>query len=84
MGLVTLESLTEQLELAEQLHAGRKKMFEPQELPGRYGRVVKALDRLLQAVGCEAAVAGPLFRNSVVSYHKANVEVGLRAVRQFT
>lgn len=33
-------------------------MFNPQDLPGRYGHVVKAVDRLLAAVGCEAALAG--------------------------
>jgi hypothetical protein len=33
-------------------------MHEPQDLPGRYGRVIHALDRLLQAIGCEAVVAG--------------------------
>jgi len=58
MGLLTLESVTTALELAEQLQNGRAHMFEPQDLPGRYGRVVKALDRVLQAIGCEAAVGG--------------------------
>ncbi len=33
-------------------------MFTPQDLPGRYGRVVKAVDHLLQALECEAVVAG--------------------------
>ena len=33
-------------------------MFEPQDLPGRYGRVIHALDRLLETIGCEAVVAG--------------------------
>jgi hypothetical protein len=55
---VTLEFLTEQLELGEQLRAGRDTMFAPQDLPGRYGRVVKAIDHLLGALGCEAVVAG--------------------------
>jgi hypothetical protein len=55
---VTLDFLTIQLQLAEQLHAGRNRMFEPQELPGRYGRVVVALDHLLQAIQCEAVVGG--------------------------
>lgn len=54
----TLESLTSQLELADELLAGRDQMFEPQDLPGRYGRVVKALDHLLQAVGCGAVLGG--------------------------
>jgi hypothetical protein len=55
---VTLEFLTEQLELGDQLRAGRHTMFAPQDLPGRYGRVVKAIDHLLGALGCEAVLAG--------------------------
>jgi len=51
MGLVTLDFLNSQLHLAEQLCDGRETMFEPQDLPGRYGRVVKALDDLLEATG---------------------------------
>ena len=55
---VTLESLTQQLELADQLLAGRDRMLEPQDLPGRYGRVIRALDHLLKAVGGQAVVGG--------------------------
>jgi hypothetical protein len=33
-------------------------MLEPQDLPGRYGRAVKAVDHLLQAMGCEAVLGG--------------------------
>ena len=33
-------------------------MLEPQDLPGRYGRVVRALDQVLNACNCEAVVAG--------------------------
>lgn len=55
---VSLEWVTEQLELADELLAGRDYMFEPQDLPGRYGRVVKALDHLLAALGCEAVLGG--------------------------
>jgi hypothetical protein len=58
MATVTFEFLTEQLKLADQLRAGRDTMFEPQDLPGRYGRVVRALDHVLQAIGCEAVVGG--------------------------
>lgn len=50
--------LVQQLELADALLAGRKQMLEPQDLPGRYGRVVKALDHVLQACQCEAVVGG--------------------------
>src|SRR5207237_3139274 len=52
MSAVTLEFLKENLELGEQLLAGRDSMFEPQDLPGRYGRVVKAIDHLLQLLDC--------------------------------
>jgi hypothetical protein len=55
---ITLESLTKQLELADQLLAGRDRMIEPQDLPGRYGRVVRAVDHLLQVVGCQAVLGG--------------------------
>ena len=54
---VTLESLAGQLELADALR-GKDAMFDPQDLPGRYGRVIRALDRLLETIGCEAVVAG--------------------------
>jgi hypothetical protein len=58
MNPVTFQSLTDQLELADQLLAGRAHMFTPQDLPGRYGRVVRALDPLLQATQCPAVVGG--------------------------
>src|SRR5262245_54620343 len=54
----TLASLAERLELADQLHAGRDRMLEPQDLPGRYGRVIRALDHLLEVIGAESVVAG--------------------------
>ena len=38
---VTQQILASQLELADLLRAGRDRMWEPQELPGRYGRVVR-------------------------------------------
>ena len=55
---MTPQVLVEQLELADQLLAGRDEMLDPQDLPGRYGRVVKALDRVLQAIGAEAILGG--------------------------
>jgi hypothetical protein len=42
----------------DELLAGRGRMFEPQDLPGRYGRVVKALDHVLAAIGGEAVLGG--------------------------
>jgi len=56
MRAVTLDYLTEQLEIAERLRAGRDHMFEPEDLPGRYGRVVRAINHLLRAVGAEGVL----------------------------
>ncbi|MCL4191675.1 MAG: hypothetical protein KJZ87_08000 [Thermoguttaceae bacterium] len=50
--------LAAQLELADILRAGRHATLEPQDLPGRYGRVIAGLDHLLGAVRCPAVVAG--------------------------
>lgn len=58
MAHMTLAELTERLELADELHFGRDQMLQPQDLPGRYGRVVRALDHLLAAIDCESAVGG--------------------------
>jgi hypothetical protein len=33
-------------------------MFEPQDLPGRYGRVIHAIDHVLQVMACESVLAG--------------------------
>jgi hypothetical protein len=55
---VTLDFLREQRELGETLLAHRGTMFEPQDLPGRYGRVVAAIDHLLEVIGCGSVVAG--------------------------
>jgi len=58
MADITSEFLAAELEVAERLRAGRSKMLEPQDLPGRYGRVIRAIDRLLERVNCGAVVAG--------------------------
>jgi hypothetical protein len=55
---LTSEFVAAQLELADSLRAGRDRMREPQDLPGRYGRVVAAIDHLLEAIDCPAVVAG--------------------------
>src|SRR5205809_6886600 len=78
---VTLEFLTKQLELADQLLAGREAMLEPQDLPGRYGRVVKAIDRVLQAAGIPAVLAGgwAVWRHGFVGRITQDVDVVLPA-----
>jgi hypothetical protein len=58
MAALTLEFLTEQLAIGEQLLIGRNSMLDPQDLPGRYGRVVQAIDRLLEIMVCESVVGG--------------------------
>jgi hypothetical protein len=58
MTRTSLAFLKEQIELNDQLLAGREHMFDPQDLPGRYGRVVRAVDHLLQALKCEAVLGG--------------------------
>src|SRR3954452_14583598 len=58
MSPISMEFLTQQLELADQLLAGRETMLTPQDLPGRYGRVIKAVDHLLQVVNSEAVLGG--------------------------
>jgi hypothetical protein len=55
---ITADFLAQQLELADALAAGRERMLQPQDLPGRYGRIVKALDQVLAACDCEAVVGG--------------------------
>src|SRR2546429_7595969 len=58
MSTISVQDLTERLQLADELQAGRQTMLEPQDLPGRYGRVVKAVDHLLGVLNCEAVVGG--------------------------
>lgn len=58
MGPTTLEFLTEQVELSEQLAAGRDVMLEPQDLPGRYGRAIRAIDHVLKVTNIEAVLGG--------------------------
>jgi len=58
MTAMTIERLTEILELADQLRAGRDKMQEPQELPAPFGNAIRAVDSVLQAMKCEAVLAG--------------------------
>src|SRR5262245_21903227 len=80
---ITIEFLTEQLALAEQLQAGRDRMREPQDLPGRYGRVVKALDHVLQIMSCPSVVAGgwAVWRHGYVSRLTVDLDIALPADR---
>src|SRR5437016_5941883 len=58
MANATGHFLEDQLALADILRDMRPHMFSPQDLPGRYGRVVLAVDHLLEVVDCEAVLAG--------------------------
>jgi hypothetical protein len=79
MPAVTLDFLREQLDLGEQLLAGRGSMFAPQDLPGRYGGVVKAVDRLLILVHCPAVVAGgwAVWRHGYVGHITQDLDIVL-------
>lgn len=83
MGGTTLEFLTEMVELNEQLLAGRDSMLEPQDLPGRYGRVIRALDHLIQAMGCESVLAGgwAVWRHGFTARVTQDVDIVLAADR---
>lgn len=83
MSTVTLEFLTRQLELADQLLAGRATMLEPQDLPGRYGRVVKAVDHLLQVISCPSVLGGgwAVWRHGFVGRVTEDVDIVLPADR---
>jgi hypothetical protein len=58
-------------------------MFDPQDLPGRYGRVVRALDHLLETIGCEAVVAGgwAVWRHGYVGRVTEDVDIVVPAAR---
>lgn len=76
---VTAEILSQQLQLADELLVGRGRMLEPQDLPGRYGRVVKAIDRVLNACGCESVVGGgwAVWRHGYVGRVTQDIDIAL-------
>lgn len=80
---IAAETLWQQLELADALLAGRPRMLEPQDLPGRYGRVICALDQVLAACDCEAVVGGgwAVWRHGYVGRVTQDVDVVLPAER---
>ncbi|MBC8355849.1 MAG: hypothetical protein H8E66_28055 [Planctomycetes bacterium] len=58
-------------------------MLTPQELPGRYGRVVHAIDRVLQATECEAVVGGgwAVWRHGFVNRVTQDIDILLPSDR---
>lgn len=83
MLVVTLDFLTEQLDLADELRAEGDHMLEPQDLPGRYGRAIRAVDHLLAALSCPAVVAGgwAVWRHGYVGRVTEDVDIVLPADR---
>jgi hypothetical protein len=77
----SLEFLKEQIELNDQLLAGRDHMFNPQDLPGRYGRVVRAVDHLLQVIKCEAVLGGgwAVWHHGFVARVTQDIDIALPA-----
>ncbi len=75
--------LAEQLALSDALVAGRGKMVDPQDLPGRYGRVVRAIDCVLTAIDCHAVVGGgwAVWRHGYVSRVTQDIDIVLPAER---
>ncbi len=83
MPALTLEFLSEQLAVADQLLARRSSMFAPQDLPGRYGRVVAAVDRLLLATGSVAVLGGgwAVWHHGYVGRVTQDLDIALAADR---
>lgn len=54
-------------------------MLDPQDLPGRYGRVVRAIDHVLAAIDCAAVVGGgwAVWRHGFVSRVTQDLDVVL-------
>lgn len=58
-------------------------MFEPQDLPGRYGKVVKAIDRILSAIDCTAVIGGgwAVWRHGYVGRLTQDIDIVLPTSR---
>ena len=58
-------------------------MLEPQDLPGRYGRVVRALDHVLRACDCESVVGGgwAVWRHGYVGRVTQDIDIVLPSDR---
>jgi hypothetical protein len=76
---IASELLTQKLALADALLAGRGRMLEPQDLPGRYGRVIRAVDQVLRACDCEAVVGGgwAVWRHGYLGRVTQDVDIAL-------
>src|SRR5271163_4196326 len=79
----SLDILAQRLELADELRAGRTTMLAPQDLPGRYGRVVMAVDHLLGVLKCPSVLAGgwAVWRHGFVGRVTQDIDIVLAADR---
>ncbi len=80
---LTVETTTEQLQFADLMLAGRDHMFEPQDLPRRYGRVVAALDQVMAACTCESVVGDgwAVWRHGYLGRVTQDIDIALPADR---
>ena len=78
---VSPDLLKERLELADELLARRAQIFQPQDLPGRYGRVIKAIDRVLDIIQSEAVLGGgwAVWHHGFVGRITQDIDVALPA-----
>jgi hypothetical protein len=83
MSAVGVECLPRQLELAEQLRAGRTHMLEPSDLPGRFGRVIRAIEHVLSITQCESVLADgwAVWRHGYVARVTQDVDIVVAADR---
>jgi hypothetical protein len=79
----TLEFLTDMIDLSEQLLAGRETMWEPRDLPGRYGRAIRSIEHLVEIMRCECVVAGgwAVWHHGYVARLTQDIDVVLPADR---
>jgi hypothetical protein len=78
---MTRTRLARFLGMSEALRLGREKMLEPQDLPGRFGRVIKAVDHVLTAIEAEAVLAGgwAVWRHGYEGRQTNDVDVAIAA-----
>jgi hypothetical protein len=83
MSAITAEFLAQQVELADRLRAGRSQMFEPQDLPDRFGRAIRGIDQILQAMHCEAVLGGgwAVWRHGYAERLTQDLDIALPAAR---
>ena len=79
--MLSIGQLSERLELADQLVAMGGRMFEPQELPGRYGRVVHSVDRILELIQSSGVVGGgwAVWRHGFIGRVTQDIDIAIPA-----